>query len=411
MFMRLYALLASVLMWPAILGCTANMRTLRLPTKEHPIVQCLVGTRYTLMFGGTDGAQRIVLPPADDTRAVGISPSGRLAAALTLNPSAGEGHVTFYGPSQEVIATTDISKKTGCPTDMLWVGDRGEAILVENLCSMGGPFYHPPTRGSGAFVRGLYVNTAGSVQTFWLASPVRQVLFTDEPGFAVLQWAHEGHTFGPRAWLLSRFASPSEPAWEAMIVTKGGVYFPGSVPLTMALCNEYPPSAGPAPSPRPEFDVSISLAGGYLRFRPDTTYVFEKYVPAPERFKGYKERTGAFYEAAFLVGAVDQLTRAAGLTPLESTAATAVLRDFIHDCLDATVKNGGEISAEDHQACLARVDKAMAARLSESKFPKYLEWRTFKAGSTNALGFLFRPPVVVRPEDSFWVTVITPPAK
>jgi hypothetical protein len=100
-----------------------------------------------------------------------------------------------------------------------------------------------------------------------------------------------------------------------------------------------------------------------------------------------------------------------GLTALEWTAASAVLRDFIHDYLDTYVKDGGEIVAEDHQACLARLDKAMAARLSESKFRKDLEWRTFKAGSTNALGFLFRPPVVVRPEDSFWVTVITPPAK
>jgi hypothetical protein len=108
---------------------------------------------------------------------------------------------------------------------------------------------------------------------------------------------------------------------------------------------------------------------------------------------------------------VDQLAQAAGLTDLERTLAIAVLRDFIYDCLDTYVRGGGEISPEDHRACVARADGAMASRLSDGKFQKYIAWRSSATGSTNALGFLFRPPLDIKPEDSFWVTVITPPAK
>jgi len=394
-------------------GCMTNPRILEKLTKEHPIVHCVYHDREALLFGGEDGTQRIILSPTDDIAAYGISPDSRLAATFTANRRTQEKWVTFYGPSKEVIAKVNLPKQETPSVDRcMFLGDRGEAVLV-HYSGVVGYQSRPlsPPRKDGASVEGLYVNTAGAVQRFGLSSPVRQVLFTDTPGFAMLQWANAGHGGGPDSWLLSRFKSPSDLAWEVMINTKGFANLPGSTVcrhLLMAVESSTPPRSDQ--DLKPGFDVSVILPGGYLHFRPDASYVFERYVPRPLILPDYKERTGNFYEEAFLIKAMDQLARTSSLTAFERATAVTVLRDFIYDYLDVYVKDAGEISPEDHKACLERLDKAMAAHISGIKFQKFLEWRSAEAGTANPIGFLFRPPATVKPEDLFWVTVITPPA-
>jgi len=394
-----------------LLGCTAGTRPWNPPTKDHPITMDIFNELEGLMFGGEDGTARVFVPHTDAIGPMAVSPSARLAAICTPKGHGGETLLTFYGPSKEVIATVDLGKAGAGRYGSMWVSDRGEAVLVGAHKDHYRPRQFGPSGESGPCVEALYVNRAGAVQRFGLSSPVRQVLFTDTPGFAVLQWANAGHGGGPNSWLLSRFKSPSDLAWEVMIVTKGYAYLPGSrVSRHMLMANESPIPTRADLDLKPGFDVSVILPGGYLHFRPDASYVFERYVPRPLILPDYKERTGNFYEEAFLIKAMDQLARTASLTAFERATAVTVLRDFIYDYLDVYVKDAGEIPPEDHKACLERLDKAMAAHISGSKFQKFLEWRNAEADSANPMGFLFRPPPVVKPEDLFWVTVITPPA-
>jgi len=107
---------------------------------------------------------------------------------------------------------------------------------------------------------------------------------------------------------------------------------------------------------------------------------------------GYKQGAGGFYEKEYLGKAVEQLAEAAGLTKEQLPFATAILRAYIYEYLDAKVRGGGSVPAEHVQRAFAAMDERFQGELKDEQYEKYLEWsRGRRTEAGNALGFLMRP--------------------
>jgi len=109
----------------------------------------------------------------------------------------------------------------------------------------------------------------------------------------------------------------------------------------------------------------------------------------------YKQRTGAYYEKEYLAPAAGQIAQAAKLDEQEKAVARAILRAFIYDWLDSTVRGGGKITQATLQKHLAVMDGCFGAELSKEKFDLYLVWRKGRPPVGNSLLFLMRPESAV----------------
>ena len=106
----------------------------------------------------------------------------------------------------------------------------------------------------------------------------------------------------------------------------------------------------------------------------------------------YKERAGRFYEKQYLGKAVDQVVEHAGLSGEQRPAAHAILRAFIYDWLDATVRGGGAMPRAHLDRAFAAMDERFQGELDDAQYRKYLKWRKSQGGARNALGFLMKSP-------------------
>jgi hypothetical protein len=107
---------------------------------------------------------------------------------------------------------------------------------------------------------------------------------------------------------------------------------------------------------------------------------------------GYKKRAGEFYEKEYLEDAVERLGRTAEFTAPDRAVAKAILRAFIYDWLDSTVRGNGQVPAEDLAKHLKRLDERFKSELNGAQYPKYLRWRNDRTGARNTLAFLMFPP-------------------
>jgi len=104
----------------------------------------------------------------------------------------------------------------------------------------------------------------------------------------------------------------------------------------------------------------------------------------------YKWRTGASYERDYLGRAVATLAKGAGLSEKQTVAARAILRAFIYDWLDSTIRGNGSVSAGDLKKHLTLMDERFQGELAPAQYAKYLAWCKDRTGARNPLGFLMR---------------------
>jgi hypothetical protein len=282
------ALLALLLTTTLVLGCTQDLQILQQPTSDHPIVRCIAEEKEAILFSGADASGRTILRWTANVRTMGISAGGKLAAVCTSGNKPEEVRLTVYDPSMKIIsaASLDLRQIGVSFVGDVWVSDRGEVIFVASSQS-------EPRR-----VVGIHIDKTGMVEPFSLSGRVRDILFTDAPGFAVLQWT-KMDPHGPlNTWRLSRFASPSKPTWEAEIVCPGYAYFPGSDSTHMLMATEFPGARKNIPL-KVGVDIQVCLDRGgldpghglrpiqpsCLYFRPDGTYTYEAPGHNPDEVK------------------------------------------------------------------------------------------------------------------------------
>jgi hypothetical protein len=383
---------------PKHIPCAPPPETVYLPTKERPISHIYQSSRLTgLVFGGEDGTGRNILRRSDDMAAMAVCPNGPLAAALSWDSKTGRAWVTFYNVSAQVIAKVDLPDKAPdyCWGGNLFLGPRGEAIVqaiplpppFSVLATHAMPFDpgKPPPPCNY-----YYVNTKGAALPLALEQQGK-ACFTVSSGFAFLVPTLCVSANEPSTCRLMRYTAPNELAWVVEVKAES---FVSDMPQAQ--------DSG--------FDVALVLRWGFLRFRSDGTWEYQK-RPRDQFAKenpGYAERAGGFYEKEYLGKALDQFAAFASPTRQELEAVQKELRRFIYNFLEALVADEDCLTPEHHRDCLARLDEAVRPLLSEAKYQKFIEWRSDETGATNAMAFLFKAPDPKHYEDRYTVTTITP---
>ena len=111
---------------------------------------------------------------------------------------------------------------------------------------------------------------------------------------------------------------------------------------------------------------------------------------------GYRERTGSFYESAYLDPAAESLAKLMALDRFGKDDAKVVLKQFIYDFLDGYIEAGGEMPRAAHAAAVKRADSSMKKVLDdESAFKRWSEWRQSTNRADNALSFIMSEKVAL----------------
>lgn len=349
------------------------------PTRERPIATTVGAPEDSLLFGGVDGRQRILVKRPPGFVTYGVCSYGRGAAILT-----DDRRVTFYDSCANVVGSTLLpgSELLHPKGSILWVnlhvGPRRQAVVVIRhglppvlgFGSDSSVNQAPPDERLAPPPSAAYYVAVDEKAVRLEVGQVDHAWFTADGRFAAVVGPIKATTENPHeTWRVLWFDQPERPAWEVELRDRPWLY-----------------------APHPGWAFSFRVASRWpIHFRPDGQYaalrddptVFDKANP------GYVQRAGASYESGYLDKAVDDLAEKIRLTADQREPVRTVLSTFIYDRLEAKVREGGYVLPKDFDACVAKLDGYVSEYLTRAQFPAYLTWRQEAA---NPLGFLMHRP-------------------
>ncbi len=102
----------------------------------------------------------------------------------------------------------------------------------------------------------------------------------------------------------------------------------------------------------------------------------------------YKQRAGTYYETEYLGFSAAKLFTLLDLDNAKRVGALDILRGFIYEWLDFTVRDNGRITAEHCEEAVKSMNGKFQRLLSPQQFKIYESWRDDGTGEVNTLYFL-----------------------
>jgi hypothetical protein len=102
----------------------------------------------------------------------------------------------------------------------------------------------------------------------------------------------------------------------------------------------------------------------------------------------YKQRAGTFYETEYLGFSAAKLFELLDLDSAKRVGALDILRGFIYEWLDFSVRDNGRITAEHCEEAVKSMNSKFKTLLSPLELKIYQAWRDDGTGEVNKLYFL-----------------------